>query len=260
LRWAAALAFSALARIAAARTDLPWDGFYFGGHVGDALGSACESWALTGAIFSPEVAAEFNHAGCPKIDSFEGGLQVGENFQSGRLVWGVGADLDYSRTKSPTQSLKYAGAIPPPSGTYSFASKSSPAGFAVIGPRIGYGGDTWLPFVRAGAIVAFGSHDSSLFYSPTGAAKPGDSFAGGSSFSTVGWASGAGFELGLNGAWSITAEYLHASLGRGSTSKTVCSGSASTCAGFSAITLDTIHAGYSANIIRVGMTYWFEYW
>src|SRR6185312_9185272 len=111
-----------------------------------------------------------------------------------------------------------------------FSGKPSPSDFAIIGSRIGYGGDTWLPYVRAGAIIAIGSHDSALSYTPTGAAKPSNSFDGGSSFATVGWVSGAGFELGLNGAWSITAEYLHANLGRGSSSRVNCSGSTSTCA------------------------------
>jgi len=39
-----------------------------------------------------------------------------------------------------------------------------------------------------------------------------------------------------------------------------CSGSASKCAAFSGITLDSGHEGYSANIIRIGVTYWFDYW
>ncbi len=260
LRSAAALALSWLAPIAAARPDLPWDGFYFGGHVGDAIGGACSNWTLTGETISPQGAAEFSHQGCSRSGSFVGGLQAGENFQSGRLVWGVVADLDYSRAENLAQPFKYTGTAPPPSGTYSFSSKPSPGGFAVIGPRIGYAGSIWLPYVRAGAMIAIGSHDSRLFYTPTGAAKPNDSFDGGSNFSDVGWVSGAGFELGLNGAWSITAEYLHAGLGRGSASRMGCSGSAATCAGFSGITLDAAHREYSANIIRVGVTYWFDYW
>jgi len=259
-RCAAALAFSALVRIASARTDIPWDGVYFGGHVGDALGSTCNSWALTGGVLTPEVASDFNHQDCAKNGTLVGGLQFGENFQSGRLVWGVDADLEYSRAKTLTQSLKYSGAIPPPPGIYTFSSKQSPSAFAVIGPRIGYGGDTWLPFLRAGAVIAIGSHDSTLFYTPIGATKPSTSFDGGATFSTIGWVSAAGFELGLNGAWSITAEYLHANLGRGPTSKMNCSGSASTCAAFSGITLESGHEAYSANIILIGVTYWFGYW
>ena len=256
---AVALAFSALVRIASARTDLPWDGVYFGGHVGDALGSACNGWALTGGVL-PEVGSDFDHQGCSTSGTLLGGLLFGENFQSGRLVWGIGADLDYSRASTLTQSLKYSGSAPPPPGMYAFSSKQSPSGFAVIGSRIGYGGDTWLPFIRAGAVIAIGSQDGTLFYTPLGARKPSNSFDGGPTFSTIGWVSGAGFELGLNGAWSITAEYLHADFGKGSRSKMNCSGSDSTCAAFAGITLDSGRGSYSANIIRFGVTYWFDYW
>jgi hypothetical protein len=169
-RWAAALAFLTLVRIASARTDLPWNGIYFGGHLGDALSSTCNSWALTGEALIPGVAVGFGHQSCPKIGTLVGGLQFGENFQSGRLVWGVGADLDYSSAKTLTQSSKYSGAPPPPAGKYFFSGKPSPSGFSIIGSRIGYGGDTWLPYVTAGAIIAIGSHDSTLFNTPTGAA------------------------------------------------------------------------------------------
>jgi outer membrane immunogenic protein len=259
-RCAAALAFSALVRIASARTDLPWDGAYFGGQLGDALGNTCNSWTLTGGVPTPEVTSDFNHQDCSKSGTLGGGLQFGENFQSGRLVWGVGADLDYLHTKTLTQSLKVSGANPPPPGIYAFSSKQSPNGFAVIGPRIGYGGDTWLPFVKAGALIAIGSRDSTLFYTPIGATKPSSSFDGGSASSTIGWVSGAGFELGLNGAWSIIAEFQHANLGKGATSRMNCNGSASTCAAFSGITIDSGQEGYRANIVRIGVTYWFDYW
>jgi opacity protein-like surface antigen len=259
-RCAAALAFFVLAGIASARPDIPWDGFYFGTHVGDALSSTCDQWALTGATLGTGTAAEIGGLDCSKNGALVAGLHLGENFQFGRLVWGVGGDLDYSRPKDNTQSLQYSGAIPPPPGAYSFSNKPNPSGFAVIGPRVGYGGDTWLPYLTTGAVIAIGSHDSTLFYSPTGGARPSASFDGGSNFSTVGWVSGAGVELGLNGAWSISAEFLHTNIAKGSAATTNCAGSASICAAFSGIYFDSGHDGYRASIIRIGVTYWFDYW
>jgi outer membrane immunogenic protein len=114
--------------------------------------------------------------------------------------------------------------------------------------------------LRVGTILTAGSHNSTLFYTPTGATKPTASFSGGKDFSTTGWVAGGGFELGLNGAWSITAEYLYVNLGKGSYSTTACNGSAAVCAAFSGISFDNIHKGFSANIFRVGVTYWFGYW
>ncbi len=55
---------------------------------------------------------------------------------------------------------------------------------------------------------------------------PNASFGEGKNFASTGWAAGGGAEIGLNGAWSITAEYLHVSLGKGSSSTAACAGTA----------------------------------
>jgi len=248
-----------IAGVASARTDIPWDGFYFGGNAGDASSSTCNRGALKGAVIDPAIAPAFNFGDCSKSGALVGGVQIGENFQSGRLVWGIGADLDFWSAKTLNQSSKYSGSVPP-AGTYAYSSKQSPSGFAVIGPRIGYAGDTWMPYVKAGTIIAIGSHSSTLFYTPTAAKQPAASFSGGKDYAATGWAAGGGFELGLNGAWSITVEYLHANLGKGSNSNTICGGTVSACTAFSGISFDNSHDGFSTNIFRVGITHWFGYW
>lgn len=253
------LSLVSLAGVAYSRTDIPWDGGYIGANLGDGSSSTCNTWALNGSTFDPAVASEFNNRDCSTSGSLVGGVQFGENYQYKRFVWGLGADLDFWSAKDFNQSLKYSGAVPPP-GTYAFSSKQSPSGFVVVGPRIGYAGDTWLPYLRVGGILAAGSHDSTLTYTATGTTKPTASFGGSKDFSTVGWAAGGGFELGLNGPWSITAEYLHANLGKGSNSTSTCSGTAAECAAFSGISLYNAHEGFTANIFRVGITYWFGYW
>jgi outer membrane immunogenic protein len=253
------LALAAITGTAWARSDIPWDGLSFGVNAGEASGSTCNSWALNGAMIDASTAANFYNRDCSKSGALVGGVQIGENFQFKRLLLGIGADLDYWSAKDLNQSLKYPGEVPP-AGTYDFSGKLSPSGFAVIGPRIGYAGDTWLPYLRIGSILTAGSHNSTFYYTPVGATKPTASFSGGKDFSTSGWVAGAGFELGLNGAWSITAEYLHANLGKGSNSTTTCSGLVAACAAFSGISFDNDHEGLSANIFRVGVTYWFGYW
>jgi outer membrane immunogenic protein len=258
-RSATLLAMAAIANVVSAKSDVPWDGVYVGVNTGEASSSTCNSWALNGAMIAPAIALEFNNRDCSTNRALVGGVQIGENFQYKRLVLGVDADLDFWRAKEFKQSLKYSGVVPSP-GTYLYSGKLSPSGFAVIGPRIGYAGDTWLPYLRVGTIIAAGSHNSTLFYTPTGAKKPTASFSGGKEFSSTGWVAGGGFELGLNGAWSITAEYLHSNFGKGSNSSTTCNGSVPTCATFSGMAFDNIHEGFSANIFRVGVTYWFGYW
>jgi hypothetical protein len=52
-------------------------------------------------------------------------------------------------------------------------------------------------------------------------------------------------------------------LGAGSNSTAGCSNIPSapgTCAGFSGTTLDSNHNGFSANMFRIGINYWFSYW
>jgi outer membrane immunogenic protein len=185
-------------------------------------------------------------------------VQVGENFQFKRLVWGAGLDLDTAASNNTPHSVKVTGG-PAPLGDYVFSAQQRPNAFAIVGPRLGYAGDVWLPYLRAGAIIAGGSHNSALSFTPAGATTPSASLVGGKSFSTVGWVAGAGTEIGLNGPWSITVEYLHANLGKGSDATAVCSGSAAACAAFSGISFDSTHDRFTANLYRIGITYWFEY-
>jgi len=258
-RSAALVAMVAIAGAASAQSDIPWNGVYLGVNAGEASSSTCNRWALNGAMIAPAVAFKFSNRDCSNSSALVGGVRLGENFQYKRLVLGIDADLDLWGAKGFNQSLKYSGAVPLP-GTYHYSDKPSPGGFAVIGPRIGYAGDTWLPYIQVGTIIAAGSHGSTLYYTPTGAKVPTASFSGGRDFSSTGWVAGGGFELGLNGAWSITAEYLHSNFGKGSNSSGTCNGSVPACAAFSGISFNNIHEGFSANIVRVGITYWFGYW
>ncbi len=252
------LALASITGVAHARSDMPWDGGYFGVNLGYPSTSNCNSWALSGAGIDGALASEFSNQNC-SAGALVGGVQFGENYQYKRLVLGVAADIDLWSAKQVNEFLKYSGAVPP-SGTYVFSSQQNPHAFAVAGPRVGYAGDLWMPYLRAGAVIAPSSRNSTLGYIPAGAAIPTASFSGGKAFSSAGWAAGGGFELGLNGAWSITAEYLHVSLGKGSDVATACSGTVAACAAFSGVSFDNIHEAFSANLFRIGVTYWFGYW
>jgi outer membrane immunogenic protein len=117
-----------------------------------------------------------------------------------------------------------------------------------------------MPYVTGGVIAVLGAKDSTLVYTPAGAAKPTASFDGRQSFSSGGWVAGGGAEWGLNGPWSIKAEYLHVNLGSGSSSAAACSGAPAACAVFSGVSLNSSHDKFSTNMIRIGITYWFSYW
>ncbi|HEX3915099.1 MAG TPA: outer membrane beta-barrel protein [Steroidobacteraceae bacterium] len=243
-----------VATVASAQSATPWDGFYLGASLGGENTNVCSSSTLTGMNIDP---ATSTFARCSS-GGLVGGLQFGENFQIKRLVFGIDADLVVSEAKSDASTLQFSGAAPPP-GTYSLSGKLSPKDFAIVGGRIGYGGDLLFPYLRAGAVIT-SSQSSTLAYVPAGTAAPSAFFGGGRNFSSTGWAAGVGAEIGLNGAWSISAEYLHMSLGKGSNSTTTCAGAAAACSAFAGASLDNMHNGFTANIIRIGINYWFNYW
>jgi hypothetical protein len=111
-----------------------------------------------------------------RTESIAGGVQIGEDFQVKRLVWGVGVDLDFLNPKVVRSSLKSTGAA----------------------------------------------------------------------YASAGWAAGGGTDIGLNGAWSITAEYLRVNLGHASHSAATCNGPTSACAAFAGVFLDSGHNGVRA--------------
>jgi outer membrane immunogenic protein len=253
------LTLALIAAAASAASDAPWDGFYTGLNVGEARNDACNSGTFTGAATNPAFATAFYNPSCPNNGSLVGGLQVGENFQHKHLVLGLGADIDILSGKNHNVSLTYPGAVPP-AGAYNFYGKDSPSRFAVIGPRIGYGSLQFLSYLKAGAVITEGSHNSTLSYTPVGGKIPTALFSGGRTFSSTGWAAGGGFEYGLNGPWSISAEYLHINLGKGSDSTSECSGTTAACAPFAGISFDSVHNSFTANTFRIGINYWFGYW
>ena len=244
------------ARVASAQSSTPWDGFYLGANVGSLSSKVCTGATLNGAGIDPTIDKTFT--GCSG-SGLAGGLQFGENFQLNRLVLGFGVDLLVSSSSDANSTLSFTGQAPPP-GTYSFSGKLSPSDFAVIGGRIGYGGNLIFPYLRAGGVVTSGSKSSTLNYIPAGTTAPSASFSGGKNFNSTGWAAGGGAEIGLNGAWSISAEYLRISLGKDSTSTTTCAGAAAACAAFAGVSLDNGHSSFTANVFRIGINYWFNYW
>jgi opacity protein-like surface antigen len=257
-RFITLLALGLLSRAAIAQSNNPWAGPYVGVNLGAAHSSTCVTTSLQGPTIDSEHLTGFTNRYCPSGD-FVGGIQVGENFQIKRFVWGIGADLDVWSDKNVAGTWKYTGSLAPP-GEYNFSGKLNPSDFAIIGPRIGYAGDLMLPYLRAGAIVTTGTHSSTLVFTPTAATKPTASFSAGENFASTGWVAGGGTEIGLNGAWSISVEYLHVNLGKGSRSTGICNGTPADCAAFVGTTLDSTHSGFSANMFRVGINYWFRYW
>jgi outer membrane immunogenic protein len=244
-----------VASAAFAQSDKPWDGFYFGLNAGGVSSKACDRWSIPGPAAG---SAGFSLSACPG-SAFVGGAQFGENFERGKLVYGLDIDIDAWLSKNDGQTLVYGGGAAP-AGTYHTLGRLTPSDLIFIGPRIGYGGGNWFPYVKGGGLITTGSHAEGLGYTPSGSTKPLVSFQGGSNYETAGWAAGAGIEVGLRGALSLSAEFLHADLGRGSQNAATCSGTAAACAQVAGFGLVSSHDNFTANLFRIGVNYYFQYW
>jgi len=254
-----ALALGGLSGVAAAQSDNPWDGLYAGLNAGSSSSSICQNWTPRGADAGPVMAGTFGNRNCSNGGTFVGGIQIGDDVQYQHLLLGLGADFDVGTAGSQKETLKYtSGALP--AGTYTFSERLSPDGFVTLGPRIGYAGFQALAYVTAGAARAVGPNKSQFSFTPAGTGKSSGSFDGGRNFAAAGWVAGGGGEWGLNGPWSISAEYFHLSLGRGGNEVAPCTGSASACAVFSGLSFESSHTNFSANEFRIGVKYWFGYW
>jgi outer membrane immunogenic protein len=254
--------------ITTAGTD--WRGFFVGANIGGAWNHTCQSWTPGTAITSgnyPGLASAFYNRNCPSNGNFIGGVDLGYNFQYDQWVWGFKADYDAVGNKSINRSYTYAGGVagyPIPNGTYAFTGKVSPNGIGLLGPRVGYAIDEWLPFFRVGGAFAGGQHTSTLSFTPNAStvpATPAASISGGKNFKSSGFNVGFGLDYGLSGPFSFTAEYNYVNLGKGTNSTFACSTAKGTvppiCANYANFSLDNIHNSFTMNLFRVGFHYRF---
>ena len=164
---------------AAAQSPHGWDGGYAGLNVLGISGTSCDRWSLQDAAVG-----SFGSQSCTK-GSGGGGIQIGENIQYGRLFWGFEGTLDARSAKSATGSVIYQGSGPP-SGSYAFSGKLARSAFATIAPRFGVAGGEWMLYLKGGVLIAAGSGDTAVAYTPAGSTKAAASFSGGKGFNSVG--------------------------------------------------------------------------
>jgi outer membrane immunogenic protein len=157
-----------------------WTGFYLG--VG--AGPASNHVAFDDVSPSSTIKGTFDTS-----HAFGGG-QAGYNFQSGRLVYGIEADvggIDVSGSKNPLGNDQYGTT----SGVY-----------ADVTGRLGVALDRTLLYAKGG--VAFLDFQGSSLFTGTFFNK---------SETLTGWTVGGGIEFMLFPSWSIKAEYLHFDFG-----------------------------------------------
>jgi outer membrane immunogenic protein len=218
-----------------------WTGFYIGGNVGahfarddigtrtvDLLGNNAASLAIDAV--SPTSLT---------LTGIIAGLQIGYNWQVGRLLLGLEVDGNWlGGTASRTLTN-----FPPPANPADVMTNTSKTQFlTTVRPRAGVVLDRWLLYVTGGlAFETFSTNDALAF-------------AGGTIVAVVdkrstrtGETIGGGFEYAVLDSWTLKLEYLYVNFGS-----------------FDVGILNapiTVHHQFFDNVARVGLNYRFPvYW
>jgi outer membrane immunogenic protein len=195
-----------------------WTGFYVGVNVGYGWGT--DHTVLTtdadGAPGGPFAAllVQASAAG-RKPEGIIGGAQAGYNWQSGRLVAGLEADLSGTDIHS---SNDFSGAV----GVTRFVHTDQRLEWlATVRGRIGFlPAEQLLLYATGGLAVGQVSTNSNLTTTVPNnipaciAANIGICFGSSDRSTRVGWTVGAGAEYAFSSNWSVKAEYLFVSLER----------------------------------------------
>jgi outer membrane immunogenic protein len=255
----AAVAITTLVGIgAASAADLPlkaapiapvavynWTGFYVGGNVGGGWGNQAVNFSGTSNILAAIAAGQLPPSLAGNPSGVIGGAQAGYNFQNGRFVYGIEADIQGANIHSGAAlSTAIGGGFLPFTATADqnlsyFGTVRGRAGFTAMPALLLYGTGG---FAYGGARVS-----SSTFATPACLG-----FCGSSVNSTLltGWTAGAGAEYGFNPNWTAKLEYLYYDLG--SISQAYADNQ-----GRFALSGVTTSTAFRGNIVRVGFNYKF---
>jgi outer membrane immunogenic protein len=220
-----------------------WTGFYVGLNAG-------YSWGQTDIDYStPFATVGFTH----HPDSFIGGGQIGYNWQSGWVVYGLEADIAYRhRNRSSAFFFGSTPTVGAPFGSVAgdntiFSTEQNWLG--TVRGRLGFtAGSNWLIYGTGG--LAYGEVKHSLIETLV-APNQGRFRTASESRIGVGWTAGAGVEWGF-GNWSVGAEYLYVDLG----SSTITQGATTNLVVFPA---DTTSFSDTSHIVRAKLNYRFGF-
>ncbi len=224
-----------------------WTGAYLGGNIGYAFGGSEKAQTIgtpgfVGLIPGGIVPGQLKL----RRDSVVGGAQAGYNFQAGRVVFGLEADI---QALNAGKQATFTGN--PVLGTpLTTRAKSELSYLGTVRGRVGFlPADNLLLYLTGG--LAYGGVKSSA--SVNGVLAPGLSWNGSRNETQVGYALGAGAEYKLNANWSVKGEYLFYDLGRQTVRTTP---NAAAAAAVPGVAYDA-RIKTSGHILRAGVNYAF---
>ena len=170
-----------------------WTGFYVGANVGYSVGR--DPSAFASAFFGGAESFSLQPAGAI------GGGQIGYNWQTGRWVLGIEADIQASGQKDSacvTRCLV---------GSIGATIDQEMPWFGTVRGRIGWAEGAALFYLTGG--LAYGRVNTTInFFDPP---SPNDLRA--FSATKTGWTLGGGIEAAIAGPWTAKVEYLYVDLG-----------------------------------------------
>ena len=188
-----------------------WSGFYVGGHLGYAAGTAGWSGSSTGAP-APPLAGTVNFFN--SFDAFKGTGSYFEGFQAGynymlpsRFLFGVETDASFPNTVGGTAT------VAPPGGLASYAEQVEYSG--TLRGRIGYAPNLgvnshWLFYATGGLAWTFDQFTRTQI---AGGVAPAGTVENLFMVPRIGGAAGAGVEYALPSNWTARVEYLFTDFG-----------------------------------------------
>jgi outer membrane immunogenic protein len=234
-----------------------WTGFYIGGNVGYSWGRSEDTSTLANGAGT----VLFTSFDSTNLDGIVGGGQIGYNWQSQSLVWGLEADIQGTDEKGSRAFTCPTGICTPfvPNVFNGIAVPFAQIQIGTPGPAVPVSLNQSLDwFGTARGRIGFLVSPRILFYGTGGLAygevKSSGTVASLGGFSSTntkaGYSIGAGIEGVISGNWTAKLEYLYVDLGRMSGSFTTTTG---------ALGGGTLVSSYSSritdNILRVGLNY-----
>jgi outer membrane immunogenic protein len=188
-----------------------WSGFYAGVGIAAASGRTENTdivLTTSGALIGIGPGAVTDYPGADSIDEPSGWLgtiQVGHNWQSGKLVFGLEAALNVGSVSATSSTL---GSVEGPL----YEGDASLDAYGTLGLRAGVAMDNLLVFATAG--LAIGKGSATVAITPGIPPSMAEPFVASDSQTHVGYALGLGAEVGLSGPWTLRADYQYVNLGQ----------------------------------------------
>jgi outer membrane immunogenic protein len=246
-----------------------WTGFYAGLNAGgiwerDSIETAvtpiaCADPSVCPALFAATSAATSAQLSTPAT-SFIGGVQIGYNYQTGPLVWGIETDFQGTNLKGTgagANSVQTTCCTDVITVTAAVSEKLDWLG--TVRGRVG-----WLPvntlLAYATGGLAYGKVQTAAAFSlsdPQALSPVNVSSSLSQSDTRTGWTVGGGLEWLFAPQWSVKAEYLHYDLGTVTLNQPITAVFGPLVNEFWTSNFQST-AHYRGDIVRVGLNYQFH--